>query len=85
MLPKKNRRGNKPVIYQKFTVGQLEELLRDQPRQYKHCYLSMMTWHSAEAILKEPEGELTKISLDTRRSIGRAFNKDEVVVRISQV
>jgi len=77
------RYQNRKRLHYKFTVSQLFDLLRTEPDRYKRCLLDVKWWHTAEAILKQPENGLTKILLPSKNSIGHAFDKDEVVVQIS--
>ena len=67
-----------------FSRDELEVLLTYE-NEYKRCYLNIETWFSAVAEVIEPgDDKIDRIHINQQRNLGRAFDKDEVVVRIDK-
>nr|XP_026693898.1 helicase with zinc finger domain 2-like isoform X2 [Ciona intestinalis] len=72
--------SSKGPIHTKLSVEELRELLESEPDVYKRCRISTNAVGMGEATPLDDEG--LPILLSNRKSQGRAFDGDEVVVKI---
>ena len=59
-------------------------MLHIYPREYKKCTLLIKRWYLADAVVQDPDDDVQVIRINTKRNLGRSFDRDEVVVHIEK-